>query len=64
MSLHHPNVVEFDPSNVEHRKAAREFLKRECWGDTNFRFIPPTWGNTGQMVKEKLLAWYVSQDVM
>ena len=63
MILKFPHPVEFDPSNAEHRKAVAEFIKRGRWSDSPIRFLPPAYGDVGSYVKEKLLEWYLQEEM-
>ena len=63
MILQHPATTEFDPSNKEHRQAVRDFLKRNAWSDSKYRFkYNPAYGSIANQVQEKLLAWYIDQE--
>ena len=63
MLLRHHPVVEFDPSNKEHRAAVRQFMKRKAWGDVNLRFAyNPTYGSIASQVQTRLLEWYMFQE--
>ena len=63
MILEKTNTVAFDPTNKDHRIAVATFMKRNAWGDTEYRFThDPAFGNVADQVKIKLLHWYVGQD--
>jgi hypothetical protein len=57
------NTVTFDPSKLEHRTAVASFMKRNAWGDSEFRFShDPAFGSVADQVKVKMLHWYIQQD--
>jgi len=57
------NAVAFDASNPEHRIAVASFMKRNAWGDSNYRFLhDPAFGSVADQVKVKMLHWYIEQD--
>jgi hypothetical protein len=63
MFLRHTPVVEFDPSNKEHRAAVRAFMKRKAWADVELRFAyDPAYGSIAQQVQTRLLEWYIFQE--
>ena len=63
MLLKRQALIEFDPSNKEHRAAARAFLRRKAWADSPLRFShDPTYGSVADQVQAKLLQWYVDQE--
>ena len=63
MILKHPNRIDFDPSNQNHRNAVRDYMRRNAWSDTKLRFNDnPHFGSVAHMVQEKLLVWYMSQE--
>jgi len=65
MLLKRQALIEFDPSNKEHRAAVRAFLKRKAWSDSPLRFShDPTFGSVADQVQAKLLHWYVDQEEM
>ena len=56
--------VKFDPSNRAHRQAVKDFLKRNAWGDTEYRFtLEPEYHNLVEMCQSILLDWYISNDL-
>ena len=64
MLLKHRETVKFDPSNQEHRLAIKDFLKRNAWSDTKFRFfLEPEYHNLVDMCQTMLLDWYLSNDL-
>lgn len=63
MLLQRQALVDFDPSNKEHRAAVRAFLKRKAWADSPIRFAhDPAFGSVADQVQAKLLQWYVDQE--
>ena len=63
MYLSKTPTVAFDPSNKEHRAAARAFLKRKAWVDSPLRFTHDSkYGSVAGQIEAKLLAWYVAQE--
>lgn len=63
MLLKRQEIIEFDPSNKEHRAAAHAFMKRGAWADSPLRFAyDPSYGSVADQVKAKLLEWYVAQE--
>lgn len=56
-------TVAFDPSNPEHRRAVRAFMKRQAWVDSPLRFnYDPGYGSVAIQVQLKLLEWYSEQE--
>ena len=56
--------VEFDPSNFEHRKAVSDFMQRNAWADTPFRFkADAQFMSVAHQVQTKLLQWYLANEM-
>lgn len=56
-------MIQFDPSNKEHRAAVRAFLKRRAWSDSPIRFAQdPAFGSVADAVQAKLLTWYMDNE--
>lgn len=63
MYLQKTDTVRFDPSNKEHRAAARAFMKRLAWVDSPLRFThDPEYGSVADQVRIKMLKWYMDQE--
>jgi hypothetical protein len=52
--------IEFDPSNPEHRKVFREFIKNKRW-TMHFKLHSP-WIELPAMISERLLLWYMETE--
>jgi hypothetical protein len=64
MVLQHKHTVDFDPDNKEHRQAYHAFSKRNAWGDSPLRFSrDPAYTNLITQVSDKLLKWYMTQEM-
>jgi hypothetical protein len=55
-------VVDFDPSNVDHRRWLGEFTKTRTWGNCPVKFNPIGVGNTVAQMQLKLLQYYSDQE--
>lgn len=63
MLLQRQTLIDFDPSNKEHRAAVSAFLKRKAWSDSPIRFAhDPAYGSVADQVQAKLLQWYVDNE--
>lgn len=63
MILQRQEIIEFDPSNREHRAAVRAFMRRRAWVDSPLRFAyDPAYGSVAEQVQAKLLDWYIAQE--
>ncbi len=63
MLLQRQALIDFDPSNKEHRAAVRAFLKRKAWSDSPIRFAQdPSFGSVADAVQTKLLQWYLDHE--
>ncbi len=56
-----PEVI-FDPSNKEHRKAYREYLKYGNWARLPFVFKAPHFGITLGYIERTLLQFYSTKE--
>lgn len=56
-------LVEFDASNVEHRKAYNKFFRQNKWGSTGPRFILETpFLDVPTMAQSKLVDYYMKKE--
>ena len=64
MLLKRQELVEFNPSDKEHRNAVRLFMKRKAWVDSPMRFSPdPAYNSSvAEQVQAKLLQWFLDQE--
>lgn len=55
--------VEFDASNIEHRKLYGIFLKTRSWRHSPIRFITkPSYGIDKGVIDQKLLEYYTNKE--
>ena len=57
--LHKPPVV-FDPTNVAHRTAYKNFRRRDAWGDAPRFVLDDQFNNVPDMIASRLLDYYMS----
>ena len=57
-------LVEFDPTNKEHRSIYNEFIKKPGWGHSPYRFICPDvhGSNLVSMIQQKMLEFYIKKE--
>lgn len=55
-------VVEFDPTNAEHRLAVKNFLDSNSWRGCPVTFKAPHYGNTLGYIQRVMLEYYTSNE--
>ena len=55
-------VVEFDPTNTDHRRWLGEFTRNRSWGNCPVKFSTSGSGNTLAQMQLKLLQYYTERE--